>query len=320
MAYWIRSDSSIQADPMLWELAETLEISEAEAIGHLHLFWWWAVETLPTEGDISDCSPRVIARAAGWTGDATKFYTALSDFGWILADGDAIKIARWEQIGKSREIARKDKERKSKSIFEEHPQKFRGNSAETPRKDCGKPSEFRESSDATKQNKTKQNITEQNEEEVPPKAEPAPVPFSEIMEKFNEICTSLPKVQKLTDARKTAIRRRWEDDAKKDINWFVRLFGKVRESDFLSGRNGRSWRADFDWILEPRNVTRILEGNYDQDRQQQQPTPEPATWTTAATPNENADHNSDQTERDEIRRLLARNKRNELAKAGGVQL
>jgi hypothetical protein len=40
------------------------------------------------------------------------------------------------------------------------------------------------------------------------------------------------------------------------------FFRRVEASDFLAGRR-TDWRADFDWILEPKHLTKILEGVYD---------------------------------------------------------
>ena len=36
---------------------------------------------------------------------------------------------------------------------------------------------------------------------------------------------------------------------------------KVESSDFLSGRSGK-WHATFDWIINPSNAVKIIEGNY----------------------------------------------------------
>lgn len=78
-----------------------------------------------------------------------------------------------------------------------------------------------------------------------------------IISLFNEICKSLPKIQKLTDTRKRAIK-----SASKQINGdFEKLFRAVEESDFLTGRNGK-WKCSFDWILKSANLIKIIEGNY----------------------------------------------------------
>lgn len=90
---------------------------------------------------------------------------------------------------------------------------------------------------------------------------PAPLDYKSIAETFNSTCQSLPKVRDITDQRKKAIR-----GASKRIEGeggFEALFRKVESSDFLTGRNGGWTGCGFDWILKPANLTKILEGNYD---------------------------------------------------------
>lgn len=38
---------------------------------------------------------------------------------------------------------------------------------------------------------------------------------------------------------------------------------KVRESDFLMGKNKNGWTATFDWFIRPNNFPKVLSGNYD---------------------------------------------------------
>ena len=83
--------------------------------------------------------------------------------------------------------------------------------------------------------------------------------FQKIADLFNEICVDLPKVTKLTEPRKKAIQR-GDRDLKGDWRSF---FETIHKSDFLCGRTGSSnFQASFDWCLLPRNMTKILEGNY----------------------------------------------------------
>lgn len=88
-----------------------------------------------------------------------------------------------------------------------------------------------------------------------------PVPYSKIQSLFNELCPSLPKVMKMTEARKKAIKARWLEYGK-DINVFVRLFKETESTPFMKGENGRNWRASFDWLMKPDKMARTLEGNY----------------------------------------------------------
>lgn len=86
-------------------------------------------------------------------------------------------------------------------------------------------------------------------------------PVDEIVELYNSTCTSLPKVQKVTDKRKREIRMRWKSYP--DLETFRRLFQKAQESDFLSGRSGRWTGCNFDWLLKEANMVKVLEGCYD---------------------------------------------------------
>ena len=37
---------------------------------------------------------------------------------------------------------------------------------------------------------------------------------------------------------------------------------KANTNSFLRGDNG-GWKANFDWLMNPDNITKVLEGNYD---------------------------------------------------------
>lgn len=48
-----------------------------------------------------------------------------------------------------------------------------------------------------------------------------------------------------------------------NIDTFETLFRKTEASSFMKGENDRNWRADFDWIMKPTNMCKVLEGKYD---------------------------------------------------------
>ena len=89
----------------------------------------------------------------------------------------------------------------------------------------------------------------------------APFDYSSVMETFNKTCVSLPHVRNLSDTRRKAIRKAAAQV--EDAGGFPALFKKVEASDFLTGRSGNWNGCGFDWILKPANLTKILEGNYD---------------------------------------------------------
>lgn len=83
--------------------------------------------------------------------------------------------------------------------------------------------------------------------------------YQAIIDLFNQVCTSLPKVQVVNDKRKRQIKniiKQFNPD-------FSEIFQKVEHSDFLTGRNGKWNNCGFDWIFNPSNFVKIIEGNYD---------------------------------------------------------
>lgn len=81
-----------------------------------------------------------------------------------------------------------------------------------------------------------------------------------IVNSFNEICVSLPRVAKLTDTRKHKCEALISKYGEERI---VDCFRKVESSEFLSGRSGRWTNCNFDWIIKERNLIKVIEGTYD---------------------------------------------------------
>ncbi len=87
-----------------------------------------------------------------------------------------------------------------------------------------------------------------------------PCPTEEIVRLFNFICADLPGVENITYQRAGKIRACW--NMYPALSTFEEAFDKVLQSDFLMGKNNRGWQATFDWIMDPENMTKVLEGNY----------------------------------------------------------
>lgn len=77
--------------------------------------------------------------------------------------------------------------------------------------------------------------------------------------------TGLPAVQKITGGRRRLLEARLRDCGGLE-GWRIAL-GKIRDSPFLLGKlNGAdhaSWRADFDFIINEKHFTKLMEGGYD---------------------------------------------------------
>lgn len=93
---------------------------------------------------------------------------------------------------------------------------------------------------------------------TPPKADRTD--YQAVLDAFHESCPSLPKVLKLSDSRKKVIKARLNDFGLEDIK---RAFALTEQSDFLKGTNATGWQAGFDWLMKPANLTKVLEGNYE---------------------------------------------------------
>lgn len=86
------------------------------------------------------------------------------------------------------------------------------------------------------------------------------VNYTKIKNLFNSICTSLPNIKIMTDARKQTIRA--INKSVEEYGGYEKLFREVENSDFLSGKNGKWTGCSFDWIIKRANLTKICEGNY----------------------------------------------------------
>lgn len=96
-------------------------------------------------------------------------------------------------------------------------------------------------------------------------------PYQDIADRWNTICQSLPKVSKLSDARRSKIKARLQEFGKPEswLSTIETLFGAVESSSFLRGDNKQNWQATFDWIFSNgTNWVKVIEGNYaDKGRQ-----------------------------------------------------
>ena len=85
------------------------------------------------------------------------------------------------------------------------------------------------------------------------------IDYSFYQDKWNEICTSLPKCTIMSDKRKKAVKACLNVFSEEKI---IEAFRMAEESDFLSGRNGAWNGCGIDWVLVTGNMTKVLEGNY----------------------------------------------------------
>ena len=85
------------------------------------------------------------------------------------------------------------------------------------------------------------------------------IDYQEVINYYHHFCPSLPKVTKITEARKKLINARLKDYSVDEVKTAFKL---AEESDFLTGRSGKWGGANFDWVMNTNNIVKILEGNY----------------------------------------------------------
>lgn len=90
-------------------------------------------------------------------------------------------------------------------------------------------------------------------------------PQVKIVELYHELLPELPRVLSWPEHLKAILRQRWrEDPDRQNLEWWSDYFTYVKESPFLLGQK-TEFVADLEWIVRPKNMTKILNGRYHQD-------------------------------------------------------
>ena len=83
--------------------------------------------------------------------------------------------------------------------------------------------------------------------------------YKAVVDSYNSLCKSFPKVTKLSEKRRKAIKARLKEYSLAKLE---QAFALAEESEFLKGANNRNWMASFDWIISDSNLPKVLEGKY----------------------------------------------------------
>lgn len=123
MALWFKVEAGMMRHKKSVALAGRL--SDDRAWAYVVQMWSWFVEQ---EGEGAIYGPDasyLIARGAGWQGDADEFVRHLVSVGFLDAVPEGFKVHDWgEWAGAHIEIRKRDRERKAKGV----PPEFHGNS------------------------------------------------------------------------------------------------------------------------------------------------------------------------------------------------
>ena len=102
---------------------------------------------------------------------------------------------------------------------------------------------------------THENVEQSSTNESVKNEKGIEINYQGLIDMFNkEFEGLLPKVVKLTNSRKKAIKNRIAENSKEDV---IKVFNNVKSSDFLLGKE-KDWACNFDWIFNSSNFVKIL--------------------------------------------------------------
>lgn len=91
---------------------------------------------------------------------------------------------------------------------------------------------------------------------------PQPLTKQEVIEAWQTrmVPQGFPAIRKMTGQRERLLRARLRDST---LDEWLQAMAALERSAFCRGENDRGWRADFDFLLQPKSFTKLLEGAYD---------------------------------------------------------
>lgn len=85
--------------------------------------------------------------------------------------------------------------------------------------------------------------------------------YVEIQNLYNNICTKLQPVERMTNKRKRFINTLLDNGF--IISDFEKAFHRVDESEYFNNLKDSQWKPTFDWIIQEDNINAVMEGKYD---------------------------------------------------------
>jgi hypothetical protein len=95
----------------------------------------------------------------------------------------------------------------------------------------------------------------------PPKIDPCP--HEKIIALYHETLPELPIVREWDDTSKRTLKARWREKAERQsLKWWEGYFQLVRCYPYLMGQNNVGWTATLGWLIGPKNMAKVFNGNY----------------------------------------------------------
>ncbi|MBA3670274.1 MAG: YdaU family protein [Sphingomonas sp.] len=106
-----------------------------------------------------------------------------------------------------------------------------------------------------------EHIASSNEDvSVEPTAQP--LTKREVIDAWQDrmVPQGFPAIRKMTGLRERQLRARLRDST---LDEWLQAMAALERSAFCRGENDRGWKADFDFLLQPKSFVKLLEGSYD---------------------------------------------------------
>jgi hypothetical protein len=227
----------------------------------------WAAKQRP--GNLA--SKMVLLALANYANEAGEAYpsnAAIADFGDMNPKTAIAAIDRLEEMeliaDTGKRCGRSGQIKVYKLNLESIPKTEASQKRKHP-KNGNKDSQKREGEDSQKRVTDTVRDTVKNQSKVKsPPSDDAPLTVSELVEDWNSFAevNGLPRVLVLSDARRKKAASRLKRYP--DIRLWQRAFANIRGSPFCLGQNDRGWKADFDFLLQDKSFSRLIEGSYGQ--------------------------------------------------------
>lgn len=237
--------------------------------------WEWLISNACFEPKVININGNPIDLSVGQLSYAIRYLAEAWQWHRSKTSRFLDKLKKWGMIETQTETGQLILTICNYSVFQSDRDKSETAIGTTPRQERDK-SETNNKNLRTKEIKEKiykkENISNSDfDEDQSSKTTPPKIIADRMIEVWNSVCgDTLGQVVKLTNTRKQKLVKRWKEDFGESIEQWTGFCNRIISSDFLSGKNqsnrDRPWKASFDWVLNPQNLAKIIEGNYDNEK------------------------------------------------------
>lgn len=244
---WIKMRVDLSTSPKVVRIASALRADRLRVIGGLHAVWC-LFDVHSEDGLLDGYTLEALDETISFPG----FSAAMVSVGWLVDDGKSLSAPR----------------------FDEH----NGQSAKRRAMETERKRESRKVSavDADKMRSREEKRREDKEVNHLVISKLPTCPQQEILSLFAEHLQELPQPRVWDGARAKSLQSRWKwviedlerkgkpSDKQAGLDFFGRMFGYIRNSDFLMGRGQGGWTGcNLAWIVKAENFAKIIEGQYE---------------------------------------------------------